>query len=147
MVQWVRLGPPNAGNTGSIPGQGTRSHKPQLRPTTGKIKQTNNPKKTRFLYCNEQLYFLMSWGSNSTGCSAHFHAGCFFPFIILWKFCTAFVCPSERFCVCFFRLPKGYYQPGDFCLYLKINLYKFQKFYRAIAKTVSSNSLMVPFFF
>ena len=100
VVQWIRLGPPNAGNTGSSPGQGTRSHKPQVRPTTGKIKQTNNEKNQPcFLYCNQQLYFLMSWGSNFTGCPVHFHAGCLFPFIIFWKFYTACVCPSERFCL------------------------------------------------
>ena len=31
MVQWLRLGMPDAGGTGVIPGQGTRSHRPQLR--------------------------------------------------------------------------------------------------------------------
>ena len=31
MVQWLRLGVPNAGGMGLIPGQGTRSHMPQLR--------------------------------------------------------------------------------------------------------------------
>ena len=30
-VQWLRLHTPNAGGLGSIPGQGTRSHMPQLR--------------------------------------------------------------------------------------------------------------------
>ena len=30
-VQWVRLCAPNAGGPGSIPGWGTRSHRPQLR--------------------------------------------------------------------------------------------------------------------
>ena len=29
--QWLRLHAPNAGYLGSIPGQGTRSHMPQLR--------------------------------------------------------------------------------------------------------------------
>ena len=32
VVQWLRLWAPNAGGPGSIPGQGTRSHMPQLRP-------------------------------------------------------------------------------------------------------------------
>ena len=32
MVQWLRLRAPDAGGLGSIPGQGTRSHMPQLRP-------------------------------------------------------------------------------------------------------------------
>ncbi|TEA36535.1 hypothetical protein DBR06_SOUSAS15910004, partial [Sousa chinensis] len=30
-VQWLRLCAPNAGDPGLIPGQGTRSHMPQLR--------------------------------------------------------------------------------------------------------------------
>ena len=30
VVQWLRLRAPNAGDTGSIPGQGTRSHVMQL---------------------------------------------------------------------------------------------------------------------
>ena len=36
MVQWLRLCAPSAGGLGSIPGQGTRSHRPQLRPGTAK---------------------------------------------------------------------------------------------------------------
>ena len=31
VVQWLRLRPSNAGDPGLIPGQGTRSHMPQLR--------------------------------------------------------------------------------------------------------------------
>ena len=31
VVQWLRLQAPNAGGLGLIPGQGTRSHMPQLR--------------------------------------------------------------------------------------------------------------------
>ena len=31
VVQWLRLHSPNAGGPGSIPGQGTRSHMPQLK--------------------------------------------------------------------------------------------------------------------
>ncbi|TEA30634.1 hypothetical protein DBR06_SOUSAS4110079, partial [Sousa chinensis] len=31
VVQWLRLCSPNAGGPGSIPGQGTRSHMPQLK--------------------------------------------------------------------------------------------------------------------
>ncbi|TEA42750.1 hypothetical protein DBR06_SOUSAS1610279, partial [Sousa chinensis] len=30
VVQWLRLHTPNAGGPGSIPGQGTRSHMPQI---------------------------------------------------------------------------------------------------------------------
>ena len=33
VVQWLRLRTPNAGGSGSIPGQGTRSHMMQLRAT------------------------------------------------------------------------------------------------------------------
>ena len=35
MVQWLRLCAPNTGALGLIPGQGARSHMPQLRPTIG----------------------------------------------------------------------------------------------------------------
>ncbi|TEA30366.1 hypothetical protein DBR06_SOUSAS27510003, partial [Sousa chinensis] len=31
MIQWLRLCAPNAGGPGLIPGQGARSHMPQLR--------------------------------------------------------------------------------------------------------------------
>ena len=31
VVQWLTFHTPNAGGPGSIPGQGTRSHKPQLK--------------------------------------------------------------------------------------------------------------------
>ena len=31
LVQWLRLYPPNAGGLGIVPGQGTRSHMPQLK--------------------------------------------------------------------------------------------------------------------
>lgn len=89
----------------------------------------------------------MSWGSNFTHYSIYFHAGCLFMFVILWEFCTACVCPPEGFCVCFFQAPQAYYQPGTPFLPLIINLFKFQKFYRIITKTVSSNSLKVAFFF
>ena len=36
-IQWLRLHTPNAGGPVSIPGQGTRSHKQQLRPSAAKI--------------------------------------------------------------------------------------------------------------
>ena len=36
VAHWLRHHTPNAGGQGSIPGQGTRSHKPQLRPGTAK---------------------------------------------------------------------------------------------------------------
>ena len=38
MVQWLRLYTPNAQSPGSIPGQGTRSHKPQLRVGMSQLK-------------------------------------------------------------------------------------------------------------
>ena len=37
MVQWLGLHALNAGGLGSIPGQGTRSHMPQLRLGTVKL--------------------------------------------------------------------------------------------------------------
>ena len=37
MVQWLWLCTPNAGGPDLIPGQGTRSHMPQLRPSTAKL--------------------------------------------------------------------------------------------------------------
>ena len=33
VVQWLRLSTPSAGGPGLIPGQGTRPHMPQLRPS------------------------------------------------------------------------------------------------------------------
>ena len=36
VVQWLRLHAPSAGGPGLIPGQGTGSHMPQLRPGTAK---------------------------------------------------------------------------------------------------------------
>ena len=45
VVQWLRLHAPNAGDPGSIPAQGTRSRKPQLRVHTPQLKDP--------LRCNE----------------------------------------------------------------------------------------------
>ena len=36
VAQWLRLHAPNAGDPGSFPGQGTRSHMPQLTPSAAK---------------------------------------------------------------------------------------------------------------
>ena len=36
VVQWLRLQAPSEGGKGSVPGQGTRSHVPQLRPSAAK---------------------------------------------------------------------------------------------------------------
>ena len=41
VVQWLRLRAPNAGGLGSIPGQGTRSHRPQLRVCRLQLKNPN----------------------------------------------------------------------------------------------------------
>ncbi|TEA16676.1 hypothetical protein DBR06_SOUSAS20610068, partial [Sousa chinensis] len=38
VVQWLRLRAPSAGGPGSIPGQGTRSHIPQLRVRMPRLK-------------------------------------------------------------------------------------------------------------
>ena len=49
MVRWLRLSAPKARGLGSIPGQGTRSHMPQLRPMTAKKKNRHGPRKFIFL--------------------------------------------------------------------------------------------------
>ncbi|XP_070310792.1 EEF1A lysine methyltransferase 3 isoform X2 [Odocoileus virginianus] len=41
VVQWLRLGAPNAGGLGSIPDQGTRSHMPKLRVRRSQLKNLN----------------------------------------------------------------------------------------------------------
>ena len=56
MVQWLRLGTPNAGGLGSIPGQGTRSHMPQLRVHKPQPKVLHATTKTWHSQINE--YFL-----------------------------------------------------------------------------------------
>ena len=45
VVWWLRLHAPNAGSLGPIPGQGTRSHRPQPRP--GVTKQIIKKKKKK----------------------------------------------------------------------------------------------------
>ena len=42
VVQWLRLHAPNAGGPGWIPGQGTRSHMPQLMTLTATAKTQCN---------------------------------------------------------------------------------------------------------
>ena len=44
VVQWLRLHAPNAGGLGSIPGQGTGSHMPQLKDPEYHNKDTVCPK-------------------------------------------------------------------------------------------------------
>ncbi|TEA23326.1 hypothetical protein DBR06_SOUSAS10410006, partial [Sousa chinensis] len=41
VVQWLRLHAPNAGGPGLIPGQGTRSHMPQLRVCLSQLKRSH----------------------------------------------------------------------------------------------------------
>ena len=41
MVPWLRLHAPNAGGLGLIPGQGTRSHMPQVRVCMSQLKSLN----------------------------------------------------------------------------------------------------------
>ena len=43
VVQWLRLCAPNAGGPGLIPGQGTRSHMPQLRVHMPQLKRSHVP--------------------------------------------------------------------------------------------------------
>ena len=43
MVQWLRVRTPEAGSPGSIPGQGTRSHWPQLRVCLPQLKDPTIP--------------------------------------------------------------------------------------------------------
>ena len=47
VVQCLRLCAPNAGDAGSIPGQGTRSHKPQLRASQAQPNKIFKEKKTK----------------------------------------------------------------------------------------------------
>ena len=47
VVQWLRLRAPNAGDPGSIPGQGTRFHMPQLRVCMLQLKITQATTKTK----------------------------------------------------------------------------------------------------
>ena len=47
VVQWLRLCAPNAGDAGSIPGQGTRSHKPQLRASQAQPNKIFKEKKNK----------------------------------------------------------------------------------------------------
>ena len=53
VVQWLRLPTPNAGGLGSIPGQGTRSHVPQL-------KTLHATTKTQHSQINKSIYILKS---------------------------------------------------------------------------------------
>ena len=50
VVQWLRLCAPNAGDAGSIPGQGTRSHKPQLRASQAQPNKIFKEKKQNLIH-------------------------------------------------------------------------------------------------
>ena len=56
MVQWLRLRDPNAGASGSIPGQGTRPRMAQPRVHMPQLKIFHAPTKTWFSEINR-----MSW--------------------------------------------------------------------------------------
>ena len=51
-VQWLRLPIPNAGDPGSFPGQGTKSHMLQLRPSTS----PHRPPPKKNIYMHTQRY-------------------------------------------------------------------------------------------
>ena len=50
MVQWLRFPTPSAGDPGSLPGQGTKSHMLQLRPSTAIKKK----KKRIYIYAHRE---------------------------------------------------------------------------------------------
>ena len=54
MVQWLRFWAPNAGNPGSIPGQGTWSHMSQLRPGTIKWKKNLIDEAVKVIFSKEK---------------------------------------------------------------------------------------------
>ena len=58
MVQWLRFHTPNAGILGSIPGQGTRSHMPQLRGSHASAEDLAQPNKYILKKKNEEEAFL-----------------------------------------------------------------------------------------
>ena len=53
-VQWVGLCTPPAEGLGSSPGQGTKSHKPQVK---DKKQKTKNKKQTHKKNCIKRIYF------------------------------------------------------------------------------------------
>jgi len=52
MVKWLRFYNPNSGSPGSIPGQGTRSHMPQLRVRMPQVKISHAATKIKDLGCH-----------------------------------------------------------------------------------------------
>ena len=57
VVQWLRLCNPNAGNPGSIPGQGTRSHMVKLRVCRLQLKIPHDAPTTQCSQINKNKYF------------------------------------------------------------------------------------------
>ena len=55
MVQWLGLHATKAGGLGSIPGQGTRSHMPLLRPGIAKERKKERKKEKLFLFTYTNL--------------------------------------------------------------------------------------------
>ena len=51
VAQWLRLHTPNAGGLGSVPGQGIRSHKPQLSVCGPQLKILHAAKKIKDPAC------------------------------------------------------------------------------------------------
>ena len=56
MVQWLKLHAPNAGATGSIPGQGTRSCMPQLKSLHA---TTKSPRFTTKTQCSQTYIYIL----------------------------------------------------------------------------------------
>ena len=63
VVQWLRLCTPNSGGLGSIPGQGTRSHMPQLRVRMPQLKIPHAATKTRCSQINIKIYIYINISS------------------------------------------------------------------------------------
>ena len=63
VVQWLRINAPNAGDIGSIPGQGTRSHLLQLRVCL--LQQKLKTPNRGLLRCRQILYHLSHQGSSN----------------------------------------------------------------------------------
>ena len=61
LVQWLRLRAPRAGGPGSTPGQGTRSHMPQLRVHTQQLKIPHTAMKTQCRQIKERKGRLCFW--------------------------------------------------------------------------------------
>ena len=76
VVQWLRLQAPNAAGLGSVPGQGTRSHKPQLKSPHAPVKSPHTAAETRCsqtqFFKKEIVYEIWCWHTFSQGKSQYF---------------------------------------------------------------------------